>query len=390
MPYFGAVQSYKELLIYSASWRGEIKMRILIIGFSKLAYMPYMNFYLEQLTETDNEIHLLYWNRDEKEEITLPFNIKLHEFRLYQEDEVAKIRKIKSFMKYRQQVKQLLLHEKFDLVVVMLTIPGVILYDILKKYYLNRYIFDYRDVTFENIGLYRKVIHKLVEHSVATFVSSDAFRVYLPNKENIYTSHNILLDSLENRDMRRCRSREVDPIRIRYWGFIRHENINKTIIDRIANDSRFELHYHGREQETAHNLKQYCKEFGIRNVFFHGTYRPEERYDFAKETDLLHNIYENDSQTINAMGNKFYDGVVFYIPQLCNSGSYMGKQVAEAKVGFECNPYCQPFADDIFRFYTSMSWNAFEENCNSKLNQILVEYKKGVNVINGIMKNEIS
>lgn len=349
-----------------------------------------MNFYLEQLTKTDHEIHLLYWNRDEKEEISLKFNIILHEFRLYQEDEVAKIKKITSFMKYRKQVKELLLHEKFEFVIVMHTIPGVILYDVLKKYYQNRYILDYRDVTFESIGIYRKVIHKLIEHSVATFVSSDAFRVHLPNKDKIYTSHNILLDSLENREVRRSGSRETGPIRIRYWGFIRHEGINKTIIDRIANDSRFELHYHGREQETAHNLEQHCIKFGITNVFFHGVYRPEERYDFGKETDLLHNLFDNDKIMQPAMANKFYDGIIFYIPQLCNSGSYMGSQVTDCNIGFECNPYSQSFADDIFRFYTSISWNAFEENCNSKLGEILVEYQEGINVIKGIVKNEIS
>lgn len=351
--------------------------------------MPYMNFYLEQLTKTDNEIHLQYWNRDLKEEISLPFNIKLHEFRLYQEDDVAKIRKIKSFMKYRKQVKQLLLYGKFDLVIVMHTIPGVILFDILKKYYSNKYILDYRDVTFENIRIYKKIIHKLVEHSVATFVSSDAFRVYLPNMDKIYISHNILLDSIENKDVRRCGSREIDPIRIRYWGFIRHVDINKSIIERLANDSRFELHYHGREQETAHNLKRYCIEFDIKNVFFHGEYRPEERYSFAKETDFIHNVFENDKTMQPAMANKFYDGLIFCIPQLCNAGSYMGRQVTDAKIGFECNPYSQSFANDLFRFYTSITWKAFEENCNSKLDEILVEYQEGVNVIKGILKNEM-
>lgn len=360
------------------------------MGFTKLAYMPYVYFYLEKLTKYNNEIHLLYWNRDEKEDVSLPFQITLHEFRFYQEDEVPKLKKIKSFIKYRQYAKQLLLNNKFDLVVVLHTIPGVLLYDILKKSYYARYILDYRDVTFENIKIYKKVIHKLVENAAATFVSSDAFRIYLPNKDSIYTSHNILIDSLANRDVRRYQSRKIKPIRIRFWGFIRHEDINKSIIAGLANDSRFELHYHGREQETAQSLKNYCQELNTRNIFFHGPYRPEERYNFAKETDLLHNIYENDSQTINAMGNKFYDGLIFYIPQLCNMGSYMGKQVTKAKIGFECHPYSHSFADALFNYYNSISWPNFEENCDSRLNEILVEYHKGVDVISGIMRNELT
>jgi hypothetical protein len=362
-------------------------MKILLVGFTKLAYMPYMNFYLNQLTTKDNDVHLLYWNRDEKEEISLPYKLTLHEFKLYQEDEVAKLKKVKSFLKYRKKAKKILLNEKFDLVIVMHTIPGVLLYDTLKKYYTNRYILDYRDLTFEGISLFKKVVHKLIEHSIATFVSSDAYRSYLPIKNNIYTSHNILLDSLANRDIRRINTRDNNPIRIRFWGFIRHENINKIIIDRLANDHRFELHYQGREQETANNLKYYCVTNSIQNVIFHGEYKPDERYDFAKETDLLHNIYENDKQTLNAMGNKFYDGVTLYIPQLCNKDSYMGKLVNGNNIGFECDPYSQSFAEDVYNYFISVQWNAFEENCDRKLEEILNEYQKGINVIEDITRN---
>lgn len=345
-----------------------------------------MNFYLELLVKPENDIHLLYWNRDEKAEISLAYNVTLHEFRLYQEDEVAKIKKIGSFIKYRKNAKKLLHQEKFDLVIVMHTIPAVLLYGELKNNYKNKYILDYRDVTFEYIWLYSKVIHKLVELSVATFISSDAYRAFLPDKKEIYTSHNILRDSNEHRDIRRRLPREVFPIRIRYWGFIRHENINRAVIGRLANDRRFELHYHGREQETANNLKEYVKEQYINNVFFHGEYKPEERYVFAAETELLHNLYENDSATQPAMGNKFYDGITLYIPQLCSSGSFMGKQITESNIGLACDPLNPAFADNIYEYYKSINWLEFEENCNLKLSEVMLEYEKGIRVIEKITK----
>lgn len=362
-------------------------MKILLIGFTKLAYMPYMNFYLNQLTRTDNEVHILYWNRDEKKEMELPYNVTLHEFKLFQEDEVAKLKKIKSFLKYRKTAKLLLSNTKFDTVIIMHTLPGVILYDLLKKSYSKKYILDYRDVTFERFSLYKKVIHKLVHHSIATFVSSDAFRVHLPNQENIFTSHNILLDSLEKRKTIKTREcSKANSIRIRYWGFIRHENINKTIINKLANDRRFEIHYHGREQETAKNLKIYCEAKNINNVFFHGEYAPQERYLFAVETDLLHNIFENDEIMQPAMSNKFYDGITLYIPQLCNKGSYMGKQIREKGIGLECDPFDENFADYLYDYYESMKWNAFEKNCDKILDEVLQDYQKGIRVIEEILE----
>lgn len=359
--------------------------KILLLGFTKLKYMPYMNFYLKQLAKGDNEIHLLYWNRDDKKDISLPYNVKLHEFKFYQEDEVAKIKKIKGFIKYRKEAKRLLFEEKFDLLVIMHTVPAVLLNDLIIKYYSKRYILDYRDVTFENFNLYKKVIHKLVKYSNATFVSSDAFRVYLPPMDNIYTSHNILLDSLDNRDVRRYKPRVNKPIRIRYWGFIRHESINKKIIERLGNDSRFEIHYHGREQETANNLKHHCKKYGIKNVYFHGEYKPSERYEFAEETDLIHNIFENDQTMQPAMANKFYDGITLYIPQLCNLGSFMGKLVTENGTGFECSPYVNNYADEIYNYYNLISWDSFEKSCDRKLQEVLLEYQKGVNIIEQIV-----
>ncbi|WP_404330371.1 hypothetical protein [Mesobacillus maritimus] len=359
-------------------------MKVLIIGFSKLGYMPYLNFYLNNITEKENEIHVIYWNRDEKEDINLPYELRYHEFKLFQEDEVAKAKKVKSFIKYRYFVKNILDNEQFDLIIGLTTIPCILLYDVLIKDYNKRYILDYRDVTYENIKFYKKMLHKLVDNSVATFVSSNAFRDYLPANKNIYTTHNIILDSLTNRSIRKEKLRKREPIRIRYWGFIRHERINKAIISRIANDGRFELHYHGREQETAQNLKEFCRINDVQNVHFHGEYKPNDRYKFAEETDIIHNLFDNDKTMQSAMANKFYDAIALYIPQLCNRGSFMGEQVEKNKVGFECNPYNQDFADNLYNYYNSISWDIFEQKCNHLLSKIMVEYNNGINVLNNI------
>ena len=73
-------------------------MKILIIGFTKLKYMPYMNFYLDNIDTKKNDVHILYWNRDLKDEDLSKFkDVTLHEFKCYQEDDVSKLSKITSF-----------------------------------------------------------------------------------------------------------------------------------------------------------------------------------------------------------------------------------------------------------------------------------------------------
>lgn len=358
-------------------------MKILIMGFTKIKYMPYMNFYLENINQSKNEIHLLYWNRDlQDENIEKYSNCELHEFRCYQEDDVSKLSKIKSFIKYRKYAKKLIKKESFDFIFVLHSLTGVLITDVLKKKYSGKYIFDYRDSTYEGFAPFKKIVEKIAENSVATFVSSDAFRQFLPEhcSEKIYTSHNLLLDSLTHRNEKEEHGVPSDKIRIAFWGFIRQEELNKEIIKKIAEDSRFELHYYGREQQVALNLKQYVKEIGATNVFFHGEYTPEQRYEFVRNTDIIHNIY-CDGNTMLAMGNKYYDGIVFKLPQLCMTGSFMGESIDKYEVGLTCDPSDDYFLDKIYDYYTVLNKERFNQNCNDLLRLICDEIKNGSKII---------
>ncbi len=357
-------------------------MKILIIGFSKLKYMPYINFYLDNLDKDKNDIHILYWNRDcSFENLDKYANTTLHEFSCNQQFRGSKFSKILYFAKFRKCAAMLLKSESFDFIIVLTSLPGVLIADILKKY-KGKYIFDYRDSTYENFPPFKRMIGRLVQNSVATFVSSDAFRRFLPSScsEKIYTSHNLLVDSLSHREEKEKNGVFSSKIRIAFWGFIRHEELNKKIIERISKDKRFELHYYGREQQVALNLKAYASELIADNVFFHGEYTPDERYEFVQSTDLIHNLYF-DNNTLLAMGNKFYDGIIFRIPQLCMPGSFMGEKVSEFGVGLVCDPNDEGFCEKIANYYSTIDFDSFKRNCDKLLDEIMVEYNRGVSLI---------
>ncbi len=366
-------------------------MKILIMGFAKIKYMPYVNFYLDQLLNDaapEHEIHLLYWNRDLKQEDTDRLGrCILHEFRCYQEDDVSRSSKIGNFLKYRKFAKKVLKRERFDFIFVLHSMPGVLLADTLTSKYRQKYVFDYRDSTYEHFLPYKKVIGALVKHSRATFVSSDGFRRFLPEKQKakIHTSHNLLTDSLSHRDQRAQNGCPSDKIRIAFWGFIRHEQINRVLIERIAKDDRFELHYYGREQQVAFHLKAFAAEIHAENVRFHGEYKPEDRYEFVKNTDLIHNVYL-DSNTLLAMGNKYYDGAIFRIPQICMPGSFMGDRATKAGIGCAIDPRDPDFTEQVYRYYTSLDPACFKKSCDDELERILSEYREGILLIKDVLK----
>ena len=145
-------------------------MKILIMGFTKIKYTPYLNLYLENIDTTSNEVHLLYWNRDlQVENTSFLKGVVLHEFRCKQDDDVAKIFKIGSFIKFKRYAQKVIKDEKFDLIIVLQSLPGVLLYNTLCKKYEDRYIFDYRDSTYERFALFKKVVGKLPNHYSSDF-----------------------------------------------------------------------------------------------------------------------------------------------------------------------------------------------------------------------------
>lgn len=355
-------------------------MKILIIGFAKIKYMPYLNLYLENIDRVKNDVHLIYWNRDKKEEnLGKLSGITLHEFSSLQDDDASKFSKIQNFKKFRDYAVSVL-KEGFDFIITLHSLPSVLLSKELVSKYKNRYVFDYRDFTYENFLPYKSIIHTLVNNSYKTFVSSDAFRMYLPDNKKILTTHNILSGDVENNKI--LEKTPSDKIRIGFWGFIREENTNLEIIKKLGNDERFELHFYGREQGICESLKKFALA-NATNVYFHGEYNPEERDEFAQNTDLLHNIYAEGNMKL-AVSNKYYDGLIFEIPQLVMKGSYMGVLVNNSSIGKAVNPLSVDFTEDVFNYYQALDEKTFKENCRQALEKVIIQQKAVTDFIKNI------
>lgn len=345
--------------------------------------MPYASFYLDQIDFLSNQVEIVYWNRDLKDEDLNKYgsSIKFHEFRDEMEDCISKKDKIQHFIKYRKFVKNILRTKRFDLIISLHTLPGLLVLDTLVKNYKRKFILDYRDSTFENNFIFGSLVKLLAKNAKVVFVSSDAFRKFLPHSGvDIETSHNILAESLKHRDDRKKGYVASKKIRIAFWGLLRHLTHNLLIIDRIANDPRFELHYYGRELSMGKQLREYISQNHIKNVFIHGEYVPEDRYEFSKYTDIIHNSY-NDANTLLAMGNKYYDGIIFRIPQLCMPGSYMAERCEKKGVGFSVDPLNENFASIVYELYSNLDFVSFEKNCDKDLETILEEYNRSTMII---------
>ena len=77
-----------------------------------------------------------------------------------------------------------------------------------------------------------------------------------------------------------------------------------------------------------------------------------------------------------AMGNKYYDGPIFYIPQLCMKGSFMERCASDAGIGLSCDPFCDGFTDSIVNYYSDLDREEFKKNCDAELDRIVKQYNE--------------
>ena len=134
-------------------------MKVLLLGFGKIAYMPYMNFYLDTLKEQDIQFELIYWDRDGKPDAEVPQRIsKAYKFEEHLEEQLPFKKKLKYFAKYRRFALNVLRNNSYDRIIVLHTTPGLTLLDYLVQKYKGQYLLDFRDVSYEYIPVYRKLV----------------------------------------------------------------------------------------------------------------------------------------------------------------------------------------------------------------------------------------
>ena len=356
-------------------------MKTLLLGFTRIAHMPYMRDYVNLLSN-DHELHLVSWNRSGAVDAEPPAGVaRSFVFTDNVKDESPLLEKLPSFCRYRKFAISLLKREGYDRVVVMHSTPGIMVLDYLRHQYEGRYLLDYRDISHENLSIYRRLIAKLSEGAGLVIASSPSYLQYLPSRRPVLLKHNLLLTEKSPQPRR-----GGHPVRVRYWGMIRHLNANLALVDELGGDERFELHYNGREEKVVAALKEHVHARGHRNIFFHGAYLPEERVEFAADTDLLHNIYENDFVMSGAMSNKYYDGALFRIPQLCTFGSVMGELVTKKGLGLAVD-YAKPgFKERILEYLGNLNYASFEASCERELAAVLEDNKKADKAITGFFR----
>lgn len=315
--------------------------RIALIGFHNLFLMQFLYKYTDIFDREKISYDVLYWDRDVDANIELrQFSGKKIAFQYKMSNFQPKYKKIGSFIKCLKFISKKIEEGNYDKIILLTTQTALPLYlfsrTVRKK---TSYVFDYRDLTYEKNGICRKLIKRIIQNSQFTAISSYGFKGILGESDKYVLSHNC-----SNIERVPIKHKSAEKIHVVFWGMIRQAEFNKKVCDLFGSNTRFELFYHG--DGYVEELIEYIKEKRYHNIFFTGRYATSQIPEFAANTDILLNLYENDDQQKLAMTVKLYDGIRYGLPMLITQGSYMAS-ILESNSSVFCLDIDNINSDDI-------------------------------------------
>lgn len=358
-----------------------MRKKILLLCPGKAKFAPFLFLYLDILIREETDLTVVLWDKDGQPDEELPPDCKVLVFQSFVTTHSPLWTKIKSYIGYKYFIERLLKYNDYDLIISLQTQPAVLIKNILVKKYNKKYIIDYRDYSHEKHIWYKEIVWYLCKHSKLIFISSDAFKEFLPQSDNIYLFHNVKLNNEIVRFPRKGIGTPDKPIIIRYWGMIAYSDTNIAIIRKLANNLCFHIHFHGKIDYEAKRIINFCNINSIKNVFFHGEYFRKNMLDFVLNTDIIQNVQTYNDITRNAMSNKFYESAIYRIPQICRKGSYMGVNVEKYGLGIAINPEEDNLEQLLRNYYNCFDPCDFLQNCKDFLEVVSIEQNIATEII---------
>lgn len=342
---------------------------IILYGSFELA--PYSKMYMKLLEELGYEYELIGWKREEETEYSGD-NVYVYEKPAAKRFS-SPIGKILPALGYRRYIKRIVRERKYDKLIILTTQTAIIILDLLLGKYKNKYIFDYRDKSYEYLKPYAAVVNAVVNGSVETVLSSPWFKDFLTKKKDYIIAHNFRKELLMNKKECCQKAEPGKKIKIGYVGLLREYEYHKKFVSTFGNDERFELHIYGCGDDCE-ALAEYAHNFN--NIFVYGAYRDSEKYKITDTFDMMLYNYPYSFVNDGAVANKYYDSLLMKKPMIVNDKTKIGKFVTDNGLGVSVDGDDKNAANKVYEWYRSFDSARFSEKCNILIEKYLEDNRE--------------
>lgn len=348
---------------------------IALVFCGDIKYCPYVKRYIERLERAKIDYKVYFWNRSN-------FNLDLSDHYVYfkeaSELTKSKLKKIVDFIRFRKWLIHQLTNNSHEKLIILSTLTGVLLGPFLYKR-KGSYVFDIRDYSYEHIIPFYRIEKKIIENSAFTAISSAGFKAFLPPYEYV------LAHNFSRSDIKPGAKFVKSDSKINFvWnGLVRYFEFQKSYLDVLKNDPRFNIVFHGDGPELS-LYKDYCAQNGFTNVVFTGSYDNSEKAKLLQTADILNNCYgythDAGKKLKYAVSNRFYDGIIYHIPQLVEPEGFKPNWANKASIGVSFTPD-KGFCDKLYEYYQNINEKNFDNSCELELQKIIAEDDEYINRI---------
>lgn len=349
-------------------------MKVLIIGFYTKTYMPYILKYQKVFEKNGVEYDITCFDRDSTQRETQELNV----FTYHKKIGTKKWKKVFPYCTYISYVKKIIRKGSYDRIIVLTTVPAVLLYKTLTHTYPNRYIFDFRDYSYEKYGFYRRLVNCIVEKSFCSFISSKGFLHYLSTNPKINIVHNI---SNQDAGVLSAGAIDINNIIVGFVGYVRYYDVNSQLIKQLKDYSNVRVQYYGTIYDDC-DLKTYVLKNEITNVEFYDTYQNEQKPEIYSKLTFINSIYSLQSKEVAfAIPNRLYDAALYKKPIIVATNTYLEKIVTTYKIGFSIDLSKQNIYEEIRNYIKTYNAETFTQNCQKFLYEVFKDEQKFIHKV---------
>lgn len=339
-------------------------------------YAPYLKSYTDLFDDLNIKYTFICWNRN-YDRLDDHNNMIVFNKPSYESDNF--IKKIYGYFLFSSFVKKQLRQNNYKFLTVHTIACAIFLKTILKQ---KKYILDIRDFS-PLVPFFRSSLLFLIQNSIATMISSKAYKKWLPKNHRYILSHNVRKTDLDINKFDSCKIKSNKKIEVLTIGQIRDFSSNSKLIKYLGNSECFDLKFIGDGTELV-NLKKYSKD--INNIEFSGRYDKKDEPGLVIKSDIINILLPNSPEAMTQMTNRFYLGLMYKKPMIVNKDSIQSYYIEKFNLGLTVGSY-ENIHNELLRYFQNYNPKEFEKGCVEVLNIVKNDIYLFEKTIKTIFKN---